>query len=96
MTLAGHCVVVNNGDWYYDGDHDDDIYDDDDHVDDLRKGHGKTEPAAAAEAAEAAEVAEAAAVATARADNNQQRAGKTVGVAIAVGKRCQARGEKGW
>ncbi len=46
----------------------------------------KTEPAAAAEAAVAA------AVAMVRADNNQQRAAKTAMGAIAVGKRCQARG----
>jgi hypothetical protein len=39
-------------------------------------------------------VAEAVAVAKARADNNQQRAVKTTTVAIAVGKRRQARGEK--
>ena len=93
-TRAGHRVVVNDGNWYYDGDHDDDIYNDDDHVDDLRKGDGKTEPAAAAEAAEGAEAAEAAAVATAGADNNQQRALKTAAAAIAVGKRRQTRGEK--
>ena len=44
-----------------------------------------------------AKAAEAVAVATARADNNQQRAAKTAAAAIAVGKRCQARGEKqGW
>ena len=57
----------------------------------MTSGRGKTEPAAAAEAAKAAEVA---AVATVRADNNQQRAVKTAAAAIAVGKRCQARGEK--
>ncbi len=34
------------------------------------------------------------AVAKGRADNNQQRAVKTKTAAIAVGKRCQARGEK--
>ena len=98
-TRAGHRVVVNDGDWYYDKDHDDDVYDDDvydddDHVDDLRKGDGKTEPAVAAEAAEGAKAAEATAVATARADNNQQRAAKMMVAAIAVGKRRQARGEK--
>jgi hypothetical protein len=59
----------------------------------MTSGRGKTEPAAAAEAAKAAEVA---AVATVRADNNQQRAVKTAAAAIAVGKRCQARGEKRW
>ena len=91
MTWAGHCVVVNDGDWYYDDNPDGDVYNNVDHVDDLQKGNGKTDPAAAAEAAKAAEVV---AVATARADNNQQRAAKTVVAAIAVGKRCQARGEK--
>ena len=87
MTWAGHRVVVNDGDWYYDNDHNNNVYNDDDHVDDLRKGDGKTEPATAAEAANA----EAAAVAMARADNNQQRAVKTVAAAIKVGKRRQAR-----
>jgi hypothetical protein len=91
LTQAGHRVVVNDGNWYNDDDHDDNVYDDNDHVGDLRKGDGKTEPAAAAKAAKAAE---AAAVATAKADNNQQRAAKTAATAIAVGKRRQARGEK--
>ena len=83
-----HHIVVNDGDWYYNEDHDDDVYNDDNHVDDLWRGDGKTEPAAVAEAAKAAE---AAAVAMARADNNQQRAVKTVAAAIKVGKRRQAR-----
>ena len=57
----------------------------------------KSDPAAvAAAAAVAAEVADAAEVATAVADNNQQRAAKTVTAEIAVGKRRQARGEKRW
>ena len=60
MTRARHRVIVNNGDWYYNNDHDEDVYNNDDHVNDLRKGDGKTEPAA---------VAEAAAVATVRADS---------------------------
>ena len=90
-TRARHCVVVDDGDWYYDDDHDNNIYDNNDHVNDLWKGDGKTEPAVAAEAAK---TAEAAAVAMARADINQQRAAKTAVAAIAVGKRRQARGEK--
>ena len=93
FTQAMHCVVVNNGDWYYDDNHNNDFYNDDDHVDDLRKGGGKTKPAAAAEAPKAAE---AVAVATARADINQQRAVKLVAAVIAVGKRRKARGEKHW
>ena len=95
MTRCGHRVVVNKGNWYYDNDRDDNVYDKKDHVNDLQKKEdGKTETAAAAEAAKAAEVA---AVAMVRADNNQQRAAKTVVAAIAVGKRRQARGEKwGW
>ena len=84
-TWAGHPVVVNDGKWYYDNNHNEDIYNKEDHVDDLRKGDGKTEPAA---------VAEAVAVATVGADNNQQRAAKMTAAAIAVGKRRQARGEK--
>jgi hypothetical protein len=83
-----HPIVVNNGDWYDNDDHDDvngNCYNNDNYDNNRRKGVG-SEPAAAA--------AEAVAVATAGADNNQQRAAKTAAVAIAVGKRCQARGEK--
>ena len=105
MTRAGHCVVVDDGDWFDDGNHDDNIgnYCNDDNHDDNRRKEAavavlKTEPVAAAvaDAAEAAEAAEAAAVATAGVDNNQQRAAKTVAAVIAVGKRRQARGEKWW
>jgi hypothetical protein len=42
-TRAGHCVVVNDGDWYDNDDHDDNdgsCYDDDNHDDDLQKGGG--------------------------------------------------------
>ena len=56
LMRARHCVIVNNGDWYYNDNHDDNVFNNDDHVDDLRNGDGKTEPAAAAEAARAAEV----------------------------------------
>ena len=52
----------------------------------------KTELAVAA----AVEAAEATAVAMARAENNKQRAEKTVAAAITVGKRRQARGERWW
>jgi hypothetical protein len=85
---AGHCIIVNNGDWYENDNHDDNngnCYNDDNHDNDRRKGVG-SEPAAAA--------AEAVALATAGADNNQQRAAKTAAAVIAVGKRRQARGEK--
>jgi hypothetical protein len=88
MMRAGHRVVVNDGNWYKDDDHNDDngnCYNDDNHDDNHWKGVG-SEPAAAA--------AEAAAVATAGADNNQQSAVKMASAAIAVGKRRQARGEK--
>ncbi len=40
---AGHRVVVNNGDWYNDFDHDNNdgsCYDKDNHDDDRRKGGG--------------------------------------------------------
>ncbi len=42
-TRAGHRIVVNDGDWYDDFDHDDDdgsYYDEDNHDDDRQKGGG--------------------------------------------------------
>jgi len=45
---ARHRIVVNNGNWYYDDDHDNVVYDDDDHVKDLQKEDGKTELATVA------------------------------------------------
>ncbi len=73
MMWAGHRAVVDDGNWYYNDDHDGGICDNKNHVDDLRKGVAvavlKTEPTAVAEAVKVAEVA---AVATARADNNNK------------------------
>jgi hypothetical protein len=83
---ARHHVVVDNGDWYNNNDHEDNngnCYDKDNHDNDHWKGVGSELTMAAAEVA---------AVATAGADNNQQRAAKTAAAAIAVGKRRQARG----
>ena len=84
MTRARHRIVVDDGDWYGNDEHDNTTETvPTTKIEATTVGRGaavavlKTEPAAAA-------------VVTAGADNNQQRAAKTVVAAIAVG--CSAVG----